>query len=200
MRAAGSARPSGRRGGESDTRGDIASAARRQFAELGFDRTSMRQVAREAGVDPALVSHFYGSKLGLFAETAQLPIDPVVVLPQVLAGPRDQVGLRLARLVVDVLTDEEGRSRVVALVRAAASEPAAAHVLRDRLTHDLLLPLAQSVGGPDPEYRAALVMAQVVGLTFARHVVALAPLASATPDDLVASLAPILQAHLVGHP
>lgn len=189
---------SGRRPGESGTREAILTAAGRQFAELGYDRTSMRQVALEAGVDPTLVSHFHGSKQQLFLAVVELPFSPAEVLPELLAGDRGQVGLRLARFALGVLESEPGRGRVVGLVRAATSEPEAARLIRDLLTRELLTPLAEGIGADDAEFRAGLVMSQVVGLTIARYIVAVEPLASRPSDDVAAALAPTLQRYLTG--
>src|SRR5690242_7071867 len=93
----------GRRPGESRTREDIAAAAARQFAELGYDRTTLRSVAQAAGVDAALVARFYGSKQQLFASVVRLPFDPSVVVGAVLSGPREDIGRRLAGFLVGVL-------------------------------------------------------------------------------------------------
>lgn len=194
----GTSRPArgGRRPGDSGTRDAIAAAARRQFATLGFDRTSMRQVALEAGVDPALVSHFHGTKQQLFLDVVELPFEPAAVLPGVLAGPRDQLGQRLANFVVDILEQEQPRERVLGLVRAATAEPEAARLIRDLLTHELLLPIAAAAGVHDAEYRAGLAMSQVVGLVIARYIVAVEPLASAPATRIAADLGRSLQAHL----
>ena len=105
---------SGRRPGDSGTREAIRAAARAQFAEQGFDRTSMRSVALQAGVDPTLVSHFFGSKQKLFAEVMQLPFDPSAVIPRILAGDPAASGARISRVT---------RSRTTS---AAASSLAAA--------------------------------------------------------------------------
>ncbi len=186
----------GRRPGDSGTRAAIAAAARRQFAVLGFDRTSMRQVALEAGVDPALVSHFHGSKQQLFLDVVELPFEPADVLPRVLAGPRAELGDRLARLVMAVLEDESTRQRVVGLIRAATSEASAAALIRDLLTRELMLPIARAAGDEDAEYRAGLAMSQVVGLVIARYVVAVEPLASAPASRVAADLSRALTGHL----
>ena len=99
---------SGRRPGDSGTRDAIRAAARAQFAEQGYDRTSMRSVALQAGVDPTLVSHFFGSKQKLFAEVMQLPFDPAAVIPRIVAGDPAGIGTRLAGFVVSVLADPGG--------------------------------------------------------------------------------------------
>lgn len=188
----------GRRPGNSGTRQAIVVAARRQFAEHGYDRTSMRQVALEAGVDPTLVSHFHGSKQQLFLDVVELPFQPSEVLPGLLRGDPDEAGMRLARFALSVLESPEGRGRVVALVRAAATEPEAARLVRELLTREVLTPLAAGIGADDPAYRGALVMSQVVGLTMARYIVAVEPLASRPAGAVAADLAPTLQRYLTG--
>ena len=186
-------RPSGRRPGDSGTRELIAAAARRQFAEQGFDRTSLRSVAQEAGVDPSLVSHFYGTKQQLFAAVAELPFEPAELLAGILDGDRAEIGLRLARFVLGVLESEEGRERITGLVRAAASEPEAARLVREFITTQLLGPLAEGLGVDDARVRASFCGAQVVGLVMARYVVQVEPLASLPSERVIAVIAPNLQ-------
>ena len=139
-------RRSGRRPGPSGTREAILAAARRQFAAQGYDRTSMRGIAAEAGVDQALVAHFFGAKQQLFVEVVRLPFEPSELLPVLLEGDRETLGERLAGFVASVLESPEGRARVLGIVRAAASEPEAARMLREFLRGELLAPLAQQLG------------------------------------------------------
>jgi AcrR family transcriptional regulator len=189
-------RRSGRRAGASGTREAIRAAAARQFAELGYDRTSLRSIAAEAGVDPALVAHFFGRKQELFVEVVGLPFDPSEVVPMLFAGDREHLGERLARFVVSLLEDPDARGRMVGLVRAAASEPRAARMVRALATHEVVARVAQSLGVDDGEVRASLAASQVIGLVMARHVVRVEPLASLPADALVAALAPNLQRYL----
>ncbi len=188
----------GRRPGPSETREAILAAARRQFSESGYDRASMRQVAKEAGVDPALVSHYFGSKPRLFAEAAEFPFSGPEVLPRLLAEGPDAAGAALARFALGLLESEAGRARIVSVVRAAAAEPAAAEMIRERLTADILLPLAERIGADQPAYRACLLMSQIVGLVMARYVVRIEPLASAPAESVAGDLAGNLQRYLTG--
>lgn len=192
-----SARRLGRRPGTSGTRTAIDRAARRLFAERGYDRTTLRAVAAEAGVDPALVVHFFGSKQQLFLTVVELPFDPAAVLPPVLAGDRDAAGRRFARFLVALLEDPEARSRITGIVRAAASEPEAARIMRELLASRIIEPLAETLGAEDARLRATLVGSQVVGLVMARLVVGVEPLASLDPDALAAAVAPTFQRYLV---
>ncbi len=188
----------GRRAGESGTRGAIEATARGMFATLGYDRTSMRQIALEAGVDPALVPHYFGSKVRLFAEAADLPAPPDEVVARLVDGPPGEAGLRLASFVLATLESEEGRNRMLALIRAATSEPEATRLLRDRITAELLEPVAAQIGGDRAAYRASLVMMHVVGLAMARYVIQVEPLASLPREAVIADLAPRLQGCLSG--
>ena len=191
------ARRSGRRPGESGTREAIRAAAARLFAEQGYDRTSMRAVARAAGVDPKLVAHYFGSKQALFVEVIELPFDPAVVVPAVFAGDRERIGERVARFGVGVLEDPDGRRRLTGLVRAAASEPEAARMVRELLGREVFARIAEALGVEDADVRASLVGSQVVGLAMARYIVGIEPLASLPPDAVAAAIAPNLQRYLV---
>jgi AcrR family transcriptional regulator len=189
---------SGRRPGESGTREAILRSARSQFAKRGYDRTTIRAIAAGAGVDPALVSHFFGSKQQLFLSVVELPFEPDIVLPSLVAGDRAQVGERLARFIVSVLEDPDARSRITGMVRAAATEPAAARMLRELLTRRVFVPLADALGVDDARLRANLVGSQIVGLVMARYIVAVEPLGTLPTEDVVRAIAPTLQRYLTG--
>jgi AcrR family transcriptional regulator len=188
----------GRRPGTSGTKEAILAAARRQFAEQGYDRTTLRSVATEAGVDPALVVHFFGSKHRLFLEGIELPIDPEALIEHVMSGPRSGVGERMAGFLFGAFENPDIRNRWIALIRAAASEPEAARVLRSVLETSIFAPLAEALGVEDAAFRASLAGTQVVGIGVARYIVGVEPVASADPDRIAAAIAPTLQRYLVG--
>jgi AcrR family transcriptional regulator len=192
------ARRAGRRPGTSGTREAILAAAGQQFAEHGYDRASLRGIAAEAGVDQKLIAHFFGSKQQLFIAAVGLPLNPAEVLPAILAGDPDTIGERLARLLVDVLERPQLHQRLTGVVRATASEPQVARMLREFLTRELLGPAAELLGGDDGPFRANLVGSQLVGLLMTRYVIAIEPLASMPPDLVAAAVAPTLQRYLVG--
>lgn len=191
-----SGRRRGRRSGVSVTREAIAEAARLLFGEDGYDRVTVRAIAREAGVDPSLVIHFFGTKERLFLSVAGLPIPPHEIIARLVEGERSGAGLRLARFVVGLLEDRRERARITSVVRAAASEPSAAELLRELLSRELMLPIAETLGVEDAALRANLAGSQVVGLIMARYVVGVEPLASAPPETIVAAVAPTLQRYL----
>jgi AcrR family transcriptional regulator len=178
------------------TRDAIAAAAATLFAEQGFDRASVRAIARQAGVDPALVTHYFGSKQRLFVEVSRFPIDPQLLVEQVVSGERDGVGLRLATLMLGVLESAEGRQRVTGMVRAAATEPAAAAAMRHLIETGVVGPIAHALGSDRPELRATFAGSQFVGLVMARYVIGVEPLASAPADEVARTIAPVLQHYL----
>ncbi|MGB5953339.1 MAG: TetR family transcriptional regulator [Ornithinimicrobium sp.] len=192
-----SRRGRGRPPGEgSGARALILAAASEQFSALGYEATSMRGVAGQAGVDASLVAHYFGNKQKLFAHVVELPIDNDRAIPMLAQGPRSDVGLRVATFLVGMISDPDVRIRALSLIRAASTNPEAAAILRQRLTEQLLEPLASALDADRPEFRAAMVMSQTVGLIMARHVVQLEPLQQAERADLVTVLAPVYQHYL----
>jgi AcrR family transcriptional regulator len=196
MRVSNARTRTGRRPGATRTRARLLEAARAQFGSRGFDRTSLRAIAGEAGVDQALIIHFFGSKLGLFVEAVELPIDPEVGIRHITDGPMAEIGERVANFVIGALEDQSARSVVTALVRAATSEPEAARLVRERLTHELWGPLARELRLDKAELRVALVGSQILGLVVARYVVKVEPLGSLEPHRVASFIAPALQRYL----
>ena len=187
----------GRRPGASDTREQIAVAARTQFAELGYERATFRGIAAAAGVDPALVVHFYGSKEDLFREVMQLPPAVSEALVRIADGPREQMGTRLAELVIAALENPATRPVVLGRIRSASSHPDAAALVRETVTRDLSA-LTSAITDDQPDTRAVLVGAQVVGIALARYVVHVEPLASLPTAEVIELIAPTFQRYLTG--
>lgn len=190
------ARRPGRRPGPSSSRDDILAAARVLFGERGYDKASIRAIAREAGVDPALVHHFFGSKEELFASAMEFPVDPAVFLGQVMAGPRAQIGERLARTFLRIWSNPRLRPQFVGIFRAAATTEQGAALLREFVTRAILARVAETLGLPPLSLAAAA--SQMLGVVMLKYIVQVEPMASATEDELVALLAPTLQRYLEG--
>ena len=188
----------GRRPGASGSREAILEAARTLFAEHGYSATSMRAIGTAAGVDAALIVHFFGSKARLLREAIEWPFDPVEAAERVYAKGRRNVGEELARLVVETWEREGDRSAIMTLLRAATVEPSAAEMLREFMQNELAPPLFQRLNPDQPDLRAGLATAQIVGLGMARYVLRLEPLASMTSDEVIAWVAPTLQRYLTG--
>ncbi|MEY9965067.1 AcrR family transcriptional regulator [Streptacidiphilus sp. MAP12-16] len=186
----------GRRPGGADTRGVVLAAARAEFAARGYEKTSMRGIARAAGVDPALLHHYFGSKDRLFLAVLDFPVDPRIVAAQVIAGDRDGVGERVARFVLTLWEDPEVRDRLLAVLRTVASSEEVAALLRGFFLKEVVRRIAHGLEVPQPELRVELVLSQIIGLAMARYVVAVEPLASTPAEELVPLIAPTLQRYL----
>lgn len=191
--------PRGRRpAGSPDARAAILDAAVELFAESGYDRTTIRAVATQAQVDPALVYHYFGDKDGLLAEVITLPVDPSGFFTSLTeeSGP---VGTKLALGVLTLYeSDPEALKRLVALLRTALSHEAAAGLLRSRLAAGLAASLAPLTAPDRAALRTSLVISQMIGLLLARHVVKAPPLAEATREEAAAAVGPNLDRYLTG--
>jgi AcrR family transcriptional regulator len=194
--------PRGRRPGGGDTRQAIVEAARVDFAEQGYDGTSLRGIARRAEVDPALVHHYFGGKPQLFAAVMDIPADPAALISAVVNGPRDGVGESLVRTFLAVWDTEAGRQRFQALVRAAVTHEEATRMLREFLVREVFGRVVRelSADGAKPadlEVRAGLAASQMIGLAMMRYIVGLPAVVDATHDELAALVGPTIQRYLV---
>jgi len=188
---------SGRRPGNQDTRSSILDAARRTFAEKGFDKASIRGIAADAGVDPALVHHYFGTKEKLFLASMNAPINPGELIPQALAGPRAQAGERLIRLVLTVWDSPAGAA-ALAMFRSALSNEWTARLLREFvITQILRRAVGELVADPaEAPMRSALLATQISGVMVTRYVLKIQPLADADPEAIVAAIGPNIQRFL----
>jgi len=176
----------GRRPGNPDTREAILVAARAMFAERGFDQASIRAIATAAGVDPALVHHYFGTKEQLFLAAMQVPFDPGALVARVLGDGRDGAGERLVRTMLSVWDSPAGTA-ALAMVRSAIANDAFARMLREFVTRGILRRVAKEfrLDPAEAGLRTNLVASQVVGLIVVRYVIRLEPIAS-TPADVLA--------------
>jgi AcrR family transcriptional regulator len=188
----------GRRPGRSGTRDAILVAARESFTASGYDQASIRDIARRAGVDPALVHHYFGTKQELFAEAVELPVDLVAVVEAFVRGDRDRIGERIVGLMLSVWDSRTDRSPLIALIRSAVTSENAARMLREFMVSVLFVRLAEALRAPDAPLRASLAASQMMGLLIARYVVRVEPLASASAAQLVAAIGPNIQRYLTG--
>lgn len=192
-------RRSGRRPGDSGTREAILAAARSRFASSGYDRATIRAIAGDAGVDPALVHHYFGPKRDLFRAAIQLPFAPEEVLPDLLAADPATVGVRLVEVFLTTWDQTHDRSPVLALLRSAVADESAASLTRAFVQDVIIRPVAATLTGDRAELRATLAASQIVGLVMARYVVRVEPLASADAGTVVAAVGPTLQRYLTGN-
>ncbi len=196
---------SGRRAGDSGSREAILAAARGQFAERGYDNATIRAIAAAAGVDPALVHHFYGSKEQLFAAAMRLPVVPSEVITAALAeGSRPagvSAGEHLVASALALWESEELRGPFTGLLRSAVTSEQAAAMLREFLTEAILRPVASVSGDTDPDsatFRASMVASQMLGLAVARYLLRIGPVATASRPELAAAVGPNIDRYLSG--
>lgn len=185
----------GRRPGDPEvTRRAILAAARRRFGEAGFDRATIRSIAFGAGVDPALVHHHFGTKQELFVAAHELPMSPKQFMAAITSGPREEMGERIARLYLSLV--EVPDSAPLSLLRAAATNEAAARMMREFIENVLLRHADDLIGVPRARLRLALVGSHMIGILFGRALLGIPDLARRDVEDLVAALAPTLQRYL----
>ncbi|QLY33865.1 TetR/AcrR family transcriptional regulator [Nocardia huaxiensis] len=189
---------SGRRPGRSGTREAILDAARVRFAEVGFDKASIRSIATAASVDPALVHHYFGTKQELFTAALELPIDPTVVTSQIAAAPLDRLGETIVRAVLTVWDSPHGVQAIAAFRTLLGSgDPALARAFMLEIVLKDVRARVDSPPGTGGK-RVTLAASQLAGLLVMRKIVQLEPLASLPIDELVATVGPTLQHYLTG--
>ncbi len=195
------ARPArtGRRPGNPDTRQAILDAARGTFAESGFDGTSIRRIAAAAGVDPALVHHYFGTKNDLFLATIEMPIDLPRILTGIAAQGVDGVGFRLVSMMLTVWESPTGTA-LAAWLRTALTDQARSRMIREFIQSTVAVPFTTALGIPPQErtVRAGLVMTQVLGVVIGRYLLYLEPVVSLTTAQLITSVGGTVQRYLTG--
>ncbi|WNI17112.1 TetR family transcriptional regulator [Actinacidiphila sp. ITFR-21] len=210
----GAARRRGRPAGPPSgaTKDRILAAAREEFSAHGYDRTSVRSIGRAAGVDSALVHHYFGSKEQIFAAAVEVAFAPALDCPEAvtavpggapgavggngLPGGTDGVGERVARFMLRSWENPATREPLLAIVRSAVTNEAAATVLRGLVSRTVLARVAGELTVPDPEFRVQLAATQLIGMVTLRYVIKLEPLASADPEQLVHLMSPPLHHYL----
>jgi AcrR family transcriptional regulator len=187
----------GRRPGAPDTRATILDAARTAFAEKGFSGTTIRAVAAAAGVDAALVHHYFGSKDELFLAAMELPIDPRQVIGPAMAAGADGAGERLLRAFLSMWDDPEVSPALIGVVRSAL-QPGGERLITEGFVPVVLLPAGEALGLDRPEVRMPLVISQAAGIILTRYLVRLEPIASMSAEQVIATYAPVIQHYLTG--
>jgi AcrR family transcriptional regulator len=188
----------GRRPGASGTRDAILRAAREAFGEYGYEKTTIRDVARRAGVDPALVHHYFGPKSDLFTAALDLPVNPADVAASLLAEQPEAAGEHLVAVFLSVWEQGGNRQPLMAMIRSATSSDEAAAMLREFATKEIFSRVVHALGTPDAQFRANLVMSQLFGLAMARYIIKVEPLASMSPAEVVAAVGPTVQRYVTG--
>ncbi|WP_130289735.1 TetR family transcriptional regulator [Pseudonocardia sediminis] len=199
-RADAAPRRRGRRAGGQDTRAVLLDAARSEFAERGFEGATVRRIAERAGVDAAMVNHWFGGKESLFTASLDIPLDPAMIRDEVVPGDPGQLGHRIVHRFLTIWdgADGTGAGPLLALLRSVTAHPAAARMLREFVTRAIIGPVVSRAAPDRHAERGSLVASQLVGLAMVRYVVRLEPLASASHDEVATALAPTLQRYLTG--
>jgi AcrR family transcriptional regulator len=190
--------PAGRRPGGPDTRAKILDAARAEFGERGYTAATVRQVARRADVDPALVYHYFADKARLFVASLDLPADPREV--QIQARGSELDGARIAERFLAQWEEgaaEPGKS-FVTLTQAVSSAPEVARAVREFLTERVWARVPAGDGGQTAARTTALVSAQLLGAAWARYVIRMEPFASASRSEVAAWIGPTIEAYITG--
>ncbi len=174
------------------------SAAREVFTEQGYDGATVRTIAKRAGVDAAMVNHWFGGKEGLFDHSVlQLPIAPNILLARLLDGDPADFGRHMARTFLTVW-DERGGGLFAALIRSVAGHERAAHALREFFLNQVFEQLTTQIATDNREFRATLVASQMIGMGMIRYVAKFEPLAGADIETVVNAVGPNLQRYLTG--
>jgi AcrR family transcriptional regulator len=186
----------GRRPGKADTRGDILAAAQVEFARMGFLGATIRGIAGAAGVDPALVHHYFGTKRELLVAALDLPFEPADIVGTALDGPPHRAGERIVSALLSAWGSEGGSATMQALLRSALTDDGVLRMLREFIVESLLAPVAAELAPDHHDFRASLLASQVIGLAMSRYVLRIEPLASAEPSAVVDATAPTFQRYL----
>ncbi|MDX6354075.1 MAG: hypothetical protein QOF98_978 [Streptomyces sp.] len=180
----------------SATKDRILAAAREEFSARGYDKTSVRGIGKAAGVDAALVHHYFGTKEQIFTTAVESSLQPAMDVPEAISGSLDGLGERLARFMLRIWENPETRDPLLAVVRSAVTNDTAAALFRGLVSRTVLARAAGELEAPDAEFRVQLAASQLVGIIMLRYVVKVEPMASAAPEQLVRMVAPALQRYL----
>jgi len=182
----------GRRSGQPQTKESIRLAARERFLSDGYANASMRSIAAAAGVDVALVSYYFGSKRGLFTAAMALKINPAETVEAALEGDPRTLPARMLRGMLSLWDAPDSGAPLLALLRAAANDPAVSRLAAEVVERDIVAPIADHIGGEGALRRAAAGCAQVSGIIFSRYLLRVEPLASMSVDEIVSAFEPSL--------
>ncbi|ADG77104.1 Transcriptional regulator, TetR family OS=Tsukamurella paurometabola (strain ATCC 8368 / DSM/ CCUG 35730 / CIP 100753 / JCM 10117 / KCTC 9821 / NBRC 16120/ NCIMB 702349 / NCTC 13040) OX=521096 GN=Tpau_0463 PE=4 SV=1 [Tsukamurella paurometabola] len=182
----------GRRAGASTAKADILEAARELFAEVGYDRATIRAIAARAGVDVALVSYYYGNKKGLFRGVMSMPVDPEAIFTAALDGPRDGVGERLLRAALTIWEGPETSEAFRALLRAAADADEGAARTFGEFLSSVMIPTLTTHAGVGIE-TARVVASNLFGLAFLRYLIAAPLFVAPSTEELIATYGAAVQ-------
>lgn len=181
------------------SREQVLLAAKKRFAEQGYAKTTLRQVAADVQVDASMVLYLFGSKDELFRESMRLIIDPRVLVATIAESPRQELGVRVTRTYLDIWDRPESGPSMATMLASATSNSDAREAFREFMRDYVLAGVAGALGGgPDTRLRAMLAATNLVGTAMLRYVMAIGPLAEVSTDEVVRMVAPSVQRYLTG--
>jgi len=176
------------------TRAAILKAAQELFAELGYERTTVRDIAARAAIDPAMVVRYFGSKDALFARATAIDLK----LPDLTKAAPAQFGEILIRHFLEVWEGPSSNGTLTILLRTSASDEDVAAKMRNVFAGQVLPMLARVAVPGEVATRAGLLSSQLLGLALCRYVLKVPPVVAMTPERIIACFGPVLQRHLTG--
>jgi AcrR family transcriptional regulator len=186
----------GRRPGPNVTRPAILEAAQRAFAERGYEATSVRAIAGEVGVDPAVVLHFFGSKDGLFQAAVGWPFDPDLIAARAAAADPKDLGGNMARIFFELWDQPPTQGPLLAVLRSAMTHEASATLLREFLSHQVFPRAARLTGQDKSALGVNLASSHLIGIAVLRYALRVEPLASASIETMLTWITPALNHYL----
>ena len=180
------------------TKAAILRAASKEFSHAGYEAASLRSVARRAGVDPALVHHYFKDKDDLFVQTMHIPVNPGEIIAQAATAPLEQMGEALVRALLTTRRKPAFRTAATAMMRGLISSSSATKILRPFLQKEIFSRLGSRLPEDSAEPRVALVASQMIGLIVARYIIDLEPVASMDDEQVIELVAPTIQRYLTG--
>lgn len=178
------------------SRDAVLAAAKQRFAQQGYEKTTLRAIAADAGVDPAMVLYLFGSKADLFRESLRLILDPGVLLGA-LEGPPEGVGVRMVTIYLKIWESPETAASIRAMLVAATSNTDAHEAFRTFMRDYVLTAISPVLGGGEQaRLRAMLAGSNLVGTALLRYVMEVPPLATLPAEDVVRLIAPTVTRYL----
>ncbi|HSO05063.1 MAG TPA: hypothetical protein VLQ92_11325 [Candidatus Limnocylindrales bacterium] len=176
-----------------DPREALLAVAREIVAKRGYVGLSMRTASAAAGVTEDVARRYYRNRDSLFAAAMRLPVDPVSAIPALMAPGIEGMGERLVRFTLDTLRDPEAREDLMSLARTGVSAGHAVTGLQEFIEIGVVDRVAGMIGVPDARMRSALITSYLLGVATMRYGVRLEPLASASDEEVIRMVAPVIQ-------
>lgn len=197
MTGAATTRRRGRRQGEPVSRDVVLDAAKRRFAEDGYEKTTLRAIAKDAGVDASMVLYLFGSKDELFRESIRLILDPDLLVTAMAAGEADGIGARLVTVYLQIWENPTSGASMAAMLSSALSNPDASNAFHEFMREYVLTAVSSVIGvGDEARLRALLAATNLIGTAVLRYILKVSPMADLSADEVRTLIAPSVQRYL----